>query len=293
MPGPQAASSLSNPTSAQTKYVRELLHAAEPAPPIPVRFFYTSHFAIDDPLSPLPPLLTGAATQHKLPPRPFSEYDNSALDQVWQDLRRKILKHSEEVGRDEKVPSGTRVQDAGSADGSRAAHGDRRLGVSWQEEGLTMGPTARASSTSRRPRTASDRRGHSASRAGHDRSDREEVLQDFLRRPRPSSEIVNPEMAAESFSAELAAAADTTSTTGTPFIRAPSRTKMPTLATQLRKGDQFALSSAAQDEADDLHAPGSSGRTEMDGINDRQARFTEKVPVGISRLHHVVMPQLQ
>ena len=66
----QRASTFARP---ENQYVREILHAPEPAPPITVRFFYTSPLAIDDPLSPLPPPVTGSGNLSKAPPRAFSD----------------------------------------------------------------------------------------------------------------------------------------------------------------------------------------------------------------------------
>src|SRR5438045_2789155 len=57
-------------------------------PPIlKAQFFYTSSLPIDDPLSPLPPPSSGtSAADPKHPPRPFSAYDNAALEEAWMGL---------------------------------------------------------------------------------------------------------------------------------------------------------------------------------------------------------------
>src|SRR5579871_6775353 len=92
--------------SISNKYVRDVIHALEPPPPIAVRFFYSSPLAIDDPLSPLPPPLTTTTSTPKRPPRPFSSFDNVALESSWLDVRRKLLKLGEQ-GRGEKSRLGT------------------------------------------------------------------------------------------------------------------------------------------------------------------------------------------
>lgn len=82
-----------------TEYIRQVLHHTEPPPAIYTRFFYTSPIPIDDPLSALPP--TGSNATPKQAPKPFSEYDNTALDKAWHALRSKILKWHEERGEKE------------------------------------------------------------------------------------------------------------------------------------------------------------------------------------------------
>ena len=48
-------------------------------------FFYSSALPIDDPLTPVPPPSSSSSTgPSKVPPRPFSVYDNTALEEAWQ-----------------------------------------------------------------------------------------------------------------------------------------------------------------------------------------------------------------
>ncbi len=51
-------------------------------PPLKTQFFYSSPLPIDDPLTPVPPP-SGDVTKVKHPPRPFSTYDNNALEEAW------------------------------------------------------------------------------------------------------------------------------------------------------------------------------------------------------------------
>ncbi|KAA8908986.1 DDHD domain protein [Sphaerosporella brunnea] len=60
-------------------------HIPAPPPPLHAYWFYTSSLALDDPLSPLP---TTAAQNTKQPPRPFAKYDSTALEAAYQDLLR-------------------------------------------------------------------------------------------------------------------------------------------------------------------------------------------------------------
>ncbi|KAG9848648.1 hypothetical protein KCU63_g9596, partial [Aureobasidium melanogenum] len=100
--------------SSTNQYIRQILHHSEAPPPVKARFFYTSPLAIDDPLSPLPPSAQTAQTTYaKLPPRPFSEFDNTALDKAWHDLRHKLLRYSEERGEKQKDPQPSGRQEKG------------------------------------------------------------------------------------------------------------------------------------------------------------------------------------
>lgn len=54
-------------------------------PKIRAQFFYSSALPIDDPLSRVPPPTGGSTTTlARVPPRPFSVFDNSALEAAWQ-----------------------------------------------------------------------------------------------------------------------------------------------------------------------------------------------------------------
>jgi len=54
----------------------------DPIPSARAQFFYASPLPIDDPLSALPPT-TGDSKSVKYSPRPFSAYDNNALEEAW------------------------------------------------------------------------------------------------------------------------------------------------------------------------------------------------------------------
>ncbi|KAI5840786.1 DDHD domain-containing protein [Morchella snyderi] len=55
-----------------------------PPPPINPYWFYSSPFPLDDPLAPFP-IPTAATAQTKYPPRPFARYDSLALEAAYQD----------------------------------------------------------------------------------------------------------------------------------------------------------------------------------------------------------------
>ncbi|KAH9827968.1 phosphatidic acid-preferring phospholipase A1, contains DDHD domain, partial [Teratosphaeria destructans] len=104
-----------------SQYIRHVLHHTDPPPPIPARFFYSSLIPIDDPLSPVPPAGYAKTAPHTQRPKPFADYDNTALDRAWHDLRRNILKYHEERGEKSASRSveGSRVR-AGSRGGKEA-----------------------------------------------------------------------------------------------------------------------------------------------------------------------------
>ena len=59
----------------------------EETPPLRAQFFFNSPLALDDPLSPVPPPTNStSSTLSKRPPRPFSAYDNAALEEAWAGL---------------------------------------------------------------------------------------------------------------------------------------------------------------------------------------------------------------
>ncbi|KIW94146.1 uncharacterized protein Z519_05462 [Cladophialophora bantiana CBS 173.52] len=55
-------------------------------PKVKAQFFYVSSLPIDDPLSPVPPVSADKATD--LPPQPFSARDNAALEEAWQTFQK-------------------------------------------------------------------------------------------------------------------------------------------------------------------------------------------------------------
>ena len=69
-------------------FTRRASMVSEVAPKLKAHFFYNSALPIDDPLSPVPPPTTSASPgTSNVPPRPFSAYDNAALEEAWQGLQ--------------------------------------------------------------------------------------------------------------------------------------------------------------------------------------------------------------
>ncbi|KAF2679980.1 hypothetical protein K458DRAFT_393259 [Lentithecium fluviatile CBS 122367] len=256
------------------RYIREVLHSAEVPPPITARYFYTSPLAIDDPLSPLPPLVQSSSIARKQPPRPFSEYDNKAINDTWLDLRKEILKHNEELG--EKRRS---VDSPGTAAYPAVARLKRKRGGNASRDdsrGSAQGkdiPSTRSSSRGLYSRSVEEARRPSSGGAapGPTLSTSLKVLE-----PTENSPLAEP------------------TTTGTPFIRAPTRGD----ASHARiSGSVEGRSRPAPHELDSYKWDDDM-ESALPGLKDKgpvrrplkpNQGPTAKVPVGVSRLHHVVM----
>lgn len=272
-------------SSASTnQYIRQVLHHSEPPPLIEARFFYTSPLAIDDPLSPLPPPATAGTTTTKQRPRPFSEYDNAALDKAWLELRRKILKYNEERGEKSKsadVQLETRQQ--GDASQESQKQGKRK-----EEENLT--PRLRSSTWG----------GHENTPSGSDayaRLKRSNKELDGAAQSRHAGIGLGVSESLQTLDGPmLPADADVPNTTGTPFLRAPSRTNVPRTG-----GGGRSTSRGSRPEPhvmDSYKWDDTEGLQDIESLEPEQKTPvtegpTDKVAVGVSRLHQVAMPDLQ
>jgi hypothetical protein len=259
-------------SSHANQYIREVLHPAEAPPEIGVRYFYTSPLAIDDPLSPIPPPVTGSAAGKKQPPRPFSEYDNDAINKSWLGLRKEILKHYEELGEKDSHGRATPTNPA-------MVRLKRKRGISnaSPEGGSAQGrdiPSARSASTGE----------YSCSAELAER-----------RRPGSSGGSQGPTLSGSLKALDTGHISPLEpSTTGTPFIRAPSRSNIsrswkppPT-----ESGSRPTVHEHDSYKWDDDMEPALS--TSKDKGPARSASKPKegpstKVPVGVSRLHQVVM----
>jgi len=273
------------PLASQTnRYIREVLHIQESPPPVTARFFYTSPLAIDDPLSPTPPPLTSASTPSKHPPRPFSEYDNGTLENAWLKLRTQILKYYEENGGEKgKLKEGDSVRASGSKMGSakltpvvspvdvkreslNQARGIRDSVDEMQGDITEMGTSQRSTTLS----SSLEELGTSSKGGGG----------------LPSSlnplDVANPNITG----AEM---------TRNPFIRAPTRTKAPTVRPDRSTSrppapKAFDSYDWGEDHAlyDGVHENGEN----VAGVGVEPVPEAH-IPVGVSRLHQVSMPNLR
>ena len=68
-------------------FTRRASELSDLPPPLRANFFYSSALPIDDPLSPVPPPSSSSRTgPSRVPPRPFSIFDNTALEEAWQTI---------------------------------------------------------------------------------------------------------------------------------------------------------------------------------------------------------------
>lgn len=258
-------------SSQANQYIREVLQSTEAPPTIPVRYFYTSPLAIDDPLSPLPPPPTGASTGKRLPPRPFSKYDNDAINDSWLGLRKKILKHNEEFGEKDSTGRGTPTNPA------VARLKRKRGGSASSDESSAPGRDI-----------VKDR---SSSRGQYSRS------AELVDRTRPGSSGGRDGSAAfasyKAFDPGQISPLEPT-TTGTPFIRAPSRGNIPKAwkPAPTEGGSRPSISEQDSYKWDDDMEPALTMKKDK-GPARRSSKSkpgpSAQVPVGVSRLHHVVM----
>jgi hypothetical protein len=222
------------------------------------RFFYTSPVPIDDPLSLLPPPANATNVPARLAPKPFSQHDNVALEKAWLDLRKKILKYQEQRG-------------------EKSAHKfEERTRKSSQDSREGKKPSVAKPSTPRSkfPRT---------SLSQVDTPPDVETALDAFEGP---SSVPKASQLTEN------------TTTGTPFIRAPSRKNLhdtvvhdgsPTSADhpgrpRIRQHDTYQWDDPTH--LLERSPPPPTERKEETGPID-------KVAVGVSRLHQVAMPDLK
>ncbi|GAB7362236.1 hypothetical protein MBLNU230_g2261t1 [Neophaeotheca triangularis] len=237
------------------QYARQVLHHKEAPPTIEVRFFYTSTIPIDDPLSSLPPPMTAATAASRQPPKPFSEYDNAALDRAWLELRQSIFKYKEERGEKSSSNEGSR---------SRADSANIRDGKQ-----PTRSRPVELKSKATRPAASSLSRVEGRS----------------PNLPTSIDGLDGPSLGAEPSSLP--------DTTGTPFIRAPSRQKLNTHPSSKSKNQPARPKPHALDtyQWDDASHLAEDVQREVDKAPEELGP-TQKVAVGASRLHQIEMPEL-
>ena len=235
-------------SSGANQYIRRVLRHTEPPPPVNARFFYTSPIPIDDPLSPLPPPTTGG-TSSKQAPKAFSEFDNTALNQAWGELRHNILKYNEEHGEKSRSNTGSR---------SRAGSG-----------------------------SIQDSRRGSGSRPATPRSKPTKLPASGL------SQVDGPASEANASEEAFGEATHVPDTTGTPFVRAPSRKQTATLSREDKPVRPKIKPQDTYEWDDASHLVDTPATADGNETTVKASPPDAKVAVGISRLHQVEMPNLQ
>jgi len=240
-------------TRPANRFVREVLHPTEAPLPATARFFYTSHQAIDDPLSPLPPLASTGSAPIKQPPRPFSAYDNENLEKAWRKLRRELLEwNEEEASEKRKFRAAAAVASTSRARSGSAKTAPRKIS---RAESIS-----RSGSISQRQRTQSRVIPFSEHRASLNENQNGEASNS----PAGSFRALALE------AAELEGPA----TTGTPFIRAPSRTKLSTIRPTVQPLDSYEWDA-------DQPIPGTPDRPSTRQGQPETTGPSAKVPVGV------------
>ena len=252
-----------------TSFARRSSDTSPSPPPIKVRFFYTSPQAIDDPLSPIPPPTSTA----KQAPRPFSDYDNAALDKAWLETRRKLLQHRDLPPVLEK--SRPRQGTLESARGGGVSAQSLRKSLAEHQIGQPLSS----------PRHIK----------GHE-SKSESAASSYSKGSLPASLRATGET-------ELTPSlVESSNLTGNPFIRAPARTEPSVVDQQYSpRRDSIRPAARATDSynwgEDELVDPRAGSREESQTRPPNPSKPSEnviaRIPVGVSRLHNVLFPNLQ
>jgi DDHD domain len=286
-------------------------------PPIRAQFFYVSPIAIDDPLSPLPPVSSDPKSWHTHQPKPFSTRDNAALAEAWQGIAHLLDRQSR---KDAESPSRPQIGERGrtlgelvrfprfKGDGKSPAAiatakrdekaksdtGNSADGISESllELGLSNNPTLAAPPKPKQPpgTEAGEQSGHQMSEGASKKKHRR--FSPF-RKPKAHSE--EAESSQLSFHLAQTDGEVDTDISGRPFARAPS---FPAVDGQNDENDEI---DAEEADAREQEAMGgrrvTAQRPKLRRLfhsNTQEHGDDEKViiPVGISRLHSVELPAL-
>ncbi|KIW21350.1 hypothetical protein PV08_01930 [Exophiala spinifera] len=274
-------------------------------PRVKAQFFYVSSLPIDDPLSPLPPVSADKSTD--FPPQPFSVRDNAALEEAWQAFQssgRGTRRPEPERGRknftrgifsfpDFRDSSGSSsAQRSPMKDGSKFGGGLGRQKLAATEKEVILDQVPSNSRSNAEPVDAQEledssddnnagarepsknkrhfspfRQRHKNGKASRDNSPR--ALKDG-----------DPQVPSAQSTAQMQS-----DISGRPFARAPSGRN---ITSGYANGAVYGTSDVSEDDSKDRSRSRSIGRC-------RQKRKEEGkvfVPVGVSRLHLVEMPDL-
>ena len=341
-------------------FTRRASELSDIAPKLKAHFFYNSALPIDDPLSPIPPPSTASsAAASKVPPQPFSLYDNAVLEEAWQRLLRpgyksKALKDAtkEEIGSHFK--EGLWANDVvGSTIGTKSnvvkpSTMDVKSGLSTARPVNRVGKAAPeipsievkdlSSSSSDNDDQSPTENPISADKADKPSSneldnDPRKKDRDLFRpvgnqwEERPGtpedggSQIGPAQQSAKANNTQYGSSPADHDTTGTPFLRAPSRDEQ--ASSHIKSGPPGQVDGTDATSEEERSTSQSSKqvferfRTDYSGSyvsasepssrqeshlygpsfqrNEKKIEKIEKasVPVGLSRLHLVEMPELQ
>nr|UBX54511.1 hypothetical protein [Aspergillus sp.] len=285
-------------------------------PNVRPQFFYISSLPIDDPLTALPPPTAGQGpANERAPPQPFSIKDNITLEETWQSIRRTRLQRGV---RNAPSREGTSARNLGISVPGRASatgtHGSASLTGS-QRSPTSMPAMSPDDPSFQHARSSSDRqRGPSptSSPLSYRKRDLSPTSSPKTIRRRTSGSPLSDDAiieGAENTSPRMYPSRDG-SISGSPFARvsAPhsrsplgrsvesissmdgnqeAHPELPSSVTSHMASKPSGLrTSMHQDEALD-----DSKKTPEEPFGDEETQ--EKVPVGVSRLHLVELPNLK
>ena len=288
---------------------------SEDPPKIRAHFFYSSALPIDDPLSPVPSLSNSKSVgPSRVPPKAFSLLDNIALEEAWQKYQERqagdkadqrqhesversheqLSRYDESAREFEKAIAseegvGSVREQAGSgnsrdATGPSFSTGDSKAEVT-EEYSYHSGASAL-------PITNNQRQALQASRPNQRRTNAIESQHSSLGETIPSGSQQ------KRISQELnyGSSPSQRNTSGTPFARARTRLEVPKSSTQ----SSFVLE--GYDGSNEAVRPSTSRASDKVGLSQHHRHNSSvpsnmakstTIPVGISRLHFVQIPELQ
>ncbi len=274
-------------------------------PNVKAQFFYVSSLPIDDPLSPLPPISTDKATD--LPPQAFSARDNAALEEAWQAFQNGGDQLSqEEKDRRRNLAEGvfpfpqikqrsretSRATDAGASGTKASSRGRTKASAKVPTSGSQVMLDHPASDQhDSRPVDAEELResaelqeqpSRNTQRHRKHRSPFHHRHKEGKRSRDSSRHRTAPGESGQSGS--LPKTDPSSDISGRPFARAPSNRN---ISSSLTRGPGYAYPDTSDTESRSRSR--STGPPRKRGNEDLHKAF---VPVGVSKLHLVEMPDL-
>lgn len=265
-------------------------------PRVKAQFFYVSSLPIDDPLSPLPPVIAEKAAD--LSPQPFSTRDNAALEEAWEDFQNQEDLNDEEKERKRNFATGVF-----SFPHFRDGHGGKTKETDLRASGSKRGRTkvipeddkvmldlpSSGMQGDSRPIDAEELRENAElqKQPSKDSTKHKRKFSPFHRRKEGKksrdSSLKRPEADQRGQSA-LQPPVDTPSDiSGRPFARAPSARNI-NMSLTYEPGCVYSEGSDTNSRSRSRSRQGEKG----DG-DEKEKAF---VPVGVSKLHLVELPDL-
>ncbi|KAL4800333.1 DDHD domain-containing protein [Aspergillus venezuelensis] len=304
-------------------------HASVQPPPPRPQFFYVSSLPIDDPLSSLPPPASGQAVDERVPPQPFSVRDNLALEEAWLSIQRgyKLRKAGKAKAREAETTNTTPGIDVPSrrpvTTETRAGSRGRTVlsGAQVKRRAGTL-PSSYVQTLPQRPASRNEESNRTDNLGSKDSSLGEGIS---LVEPPYRKREISPPINAKSIRRKLSGSRNEdlnvdegspsshgqysrdASISGSPFARAPltqpssplSRSIDSDRGQELHPEHQTASSSYTASKPSGLRTSTyqeefqeeSVENTDVDAEDDEDCGA--KIPVGVSRLHLVEIPNLK